>query len=65
MANVTIDGKEYDLDKLSDEAKKQLGSLQFVQSEINKLNGQIAVYKTAAVAYTNALKKEIDDQDND
>ena len=64
MASVTIDGKEYDVDSLSDEAKKQLGSLQFVQGEINKLNAQIAVYKTAAVAYTAALKKEIDGNEN-
>ena len=64
MASVTIDGKEYDVDSLSDEAKKQLGSLQFVQGEINKLNAQIAVCRTAAVAYTAALKKEIDGNEN-
>jgi hypothetical protein len=31
---VTIDDKEYDLDKLSDEAKNQLVSLQFVVQEL-------------------------------
>ena len=59
MATITIDGKEYDSDKLSDAAKQQLGSLQFVQTEIKRLESQIAVCKTAAVAYTNALKDEI------
>ena len=62
MATVTIDDKEYDVDTLSDAAKEQLGSLQFVRAEINKLNAQLAVYKTAGVAYTAALKKELDDK---
>ena len=61
MANVTIDGKEYNLDDLSDNAKQQLASLQFVQSEIKRQEGQLAVYKTAAAAYSNALKNELND----
>ena len=61
MATVKIDGKDYDLDDLSDQAKNQLGSLQFVQGEIKRLEAQIAVFKTAAVGYTNELKKEIEE----
>ena len=61
MPNITVDGKEYDLEDLSDNAKEQLGSLQFVQNEIKRLNAQAAVYKTAAAAYTAALKNEIED----
>ena len=64
MASITIDGKEYDLENLSTAAKEQLGSLQFVQTEVNKLNAQLAVYKTAAAAYTSALKKEIDNEED-
>ena len=60
MASVTIDGTEYDLDEMSDEAKQQLGSLQFVQGEIRKLEAQIAVYKTASIAYSTELKKKLD-----
>ena len=60
MATVTIDGKEYDLDSLSKEAKDQLGSLKFVQDEIQRLKAQMAVYQTAASAYSNALKNLID-----
>ncbi len=59
MANVTIDGKEYNVDELSDKAKEQLVSLQFAQSEIRKLESLIAVSKTAAVAYSAQLKKEL------
>lgn len=61
MANITIDGKEYDLDTLSNSAKEQLASLQFAQSEISRLEGNLAVYKTAAAAYSSALKNELDD----
>ena len=61
MANVNIDGKDYEFDNLSDKAKSTFLSLQFVQSELSKLNGQIAVYKTAEVAYKVSLKKELDE----
>ena len=60
MASITIDGKDYEVDDLSDKAKQQLASLQFVQSELNKLNGQVAVYKTAQAAYSSELKKVLE-----
>ena len=59
MAKITIDGTEYDTDQISDEAKANLASLQFVRSELNRLQAQTAVYKTSEVAYTNALKQTI------
>ena len=61
MPTITIDDKEYNLDDLSNQAKEQLASIQFVQSEIKKLEGQMAVYKTAAAAYTSALKAAIEE----
>ena len=60
MPNIQIDGTDYDSDSLSDEAKKQLANLQFTQSEINRLQAQIAIVKTAQAAYKNALKNEIE-----
>ena len=60
MPNITIDGKDYNTDSLSDEAKKQLSNLQFTQSEIMRLQSQLALAKTAQAAYTNALKLEIE-----
>ena len=59
MPNITIDGKQYDLDELSENAKKQLANLQFVQSEIQKIEANMAVYKTAAASYTAALQNEL------
>ena len=59
MATINIDGTEYDSDDFSDEAKKQVASLQFVKNEIVRLQAQLAVYKTAESGYANALKAEL------
>ena len=59
MASITIDGKEYNVDNISDKGKEQLASIKFVQNEIQALEGRVAVYKTAMVAYTAALKNEL------
>ena len=56
MPNITIDNQDYDLDSLSDEAKAQLASLQFVDSELQRLTAQTAILQTARMAYANALK---------
>jgi hypothetical protein len=55
MPNIKIDDKDYDLDTLSDHAKAQLASLQFVDSELGRLQAQIAVLQTARAAYAKAL----------
>jgi len=55
MANITIDNKDYDFDSLSEDAKSQLRMLQFVDSELARLQGQAAVLQTARIAYAKAL----------
>lgn len=57
MPMIKIDDKEYDLDILSEDARNQLGSLQFVDAELARLNAQVAVYQTARMAYSAALKE--------
>ena len=57
MATVTIDGREYDADKLSDQAKAQITSLQFVDGELQRLQAQGAVLQTARSAYARALSE--------
>jgi len=59
MPTVKIDDKEYDLDQLSDEAKSQLASLQFVDSELQRLNAKAAVLQTARAAYSKALNEAL------
>ena len=53
---ITIDGKKYEKDKLSDEAKAHLNSLQAADREIASLKSQLAIAQTARNAYANALK---------
>ena len=55
MTTITIDDKQYDLDTLSEEAKAQLVSIQFVDQELQRVNAQAAVLQTARVAYSKAL----------
>ena len=56
---VKIDDQEYDLDKLSDDAKSQLVNLQFVAAQLQQLSNELAVADTARIGYTNALKLEL------
>ena len=55
MATISIDGKDYDADTLSAEAKAQLGSVQFVDHKIAELQDQLAVFQTARLAYAREL----------
>ena len=55
MLNIKIDGKDYNLEDLSEEAQSQLASLQFVDSELQRLNSQAAILQTARIAYSKAL----------
>jgi hypothetical protein len=55
MPKITIDGKEYDTDQLSDEARNQLISIQFVDRKVQELNLELAAYQTARNAYAKAL----------
>ena len=55
MAIITIDGKDYDTETLSDEVRAQLTSVQFVDQELARLNDQAAVMQTARIAYAKAL----------
>ena len=59
MSNVTIDGQSYELSSLSEEARAQLMSLQFVEQEIARLQLQMAALQTARNAYASALKGQL------
>ena len=56
MPAINIDNVDYDTDKLSDEAKAQLISLQFCDQELARLQAQLAAYQTARLAYAKALQ---------
>ncbi len=56
MTTITIDNKQYELDSLSDDAKSQPASIQFVDSELARLQANAAVLQTARLAYSKALQ---------
>ena len=59
MTTIKIDNVDYDLDKLSDEAKAQLASIQFCDQELQRLQAQAAAYQTARIAYSKALNEAL------
>ena len=61
---VSIDGNEYNLEDLSENAKAQMANLQFVDNQLMQLNNEWAVADTARIGYTNALKVELENTKN-
>ena len=59
MPIIKIDNIDYDTDKLSDEAKAQLASIQFCDQELQRLQAQAAAYQTARMAYSKALQSAL------
>lgn len=59
QSTVTIDGTDYDVTDLSDNARNQVNNLRVTDSEIERLKQQLAIYQTARTAYANALKAEL------
>lgn len=58
--SITINGKKYGLDELSESAKSQIGSLRACDAEIARLEALLAIAKTARGAYARALGRELD-----
>jgi hypothetical protein len=47
MSHVTIDGRDYELDKLSEPARQQAININLVDQEIRRLQFQLAICQTA------------------
>ena len=58
-SKVTIDGKEYNITDLSDEAKNQILNIQFVDEQIQQLSNEFAIADTARIGYSKAIKAEV------
>ena len=61
---ISIDGKDYAISELSDNAKAQVTNIRFVDAQIQQLNNEWAVADTARIGYANALKAELDQLKN-
>lgn len=52
---LTLNGKDYDVNQLSDAARAQVTNIQVVDAEISRLQQQLAIAQTARNAYVAAL----------
>ena len=59
MPDLTFDGKDFDLDDLSEDAKSTVASLRFVENQILELSREVAVYNAAKLAYVQSLNEEL------
>lgn len=56
---VTIDGRQFDLSKLSGEARQQAANIQVVDQELARLKTQMLIYQTARNAFALALQQAL------
>ena len=56
---ITLEGTEYKLSELSDEAQAKIQSIQFVDAELLRLQNLTAIMETAKVGYQKELKKQL------
>jgi len=56
---ITIDGKEYLIDELSETAKQQIANLRVADAELAKLNNQRAMIQAARTFYAQQLSAEL------
>lgn len=59
QSKLTIDGTEYSIADLSDEAKNQILNIQFVDERIQQLSNELAIADTARIGYSKAIKAEV------
>ena len=60
MPKITVEGTDFNTEDMSDHAKAQLASLQFLEVELQNLKREISVYQEAKRSYIQALKAELD-----
>lgn len=60
---LTIDGTEYNVADLSENARNQVMNLRVTDQEISRLQKQLAIAQTARTAYANALNEELPKRD--
>ncbi len=61
MATLNLDGKLYDLEKLSSEAKDKIESARFCDKKITQLEAELALARTARSAYLGVLPSLMSD----
>lgn len=54
-----LDGQQYAIDSLNDQAKAQIGNIRTTEQEIARLQVQLGIAQTARNAYVQALKAQL------
>jgi Arc/MetJ family transcription regulator len=57
---LSVDGKDYDPETLSDNARTIIRNIQFCDQEVQQMRMRSAALQTARQAYVNALKRELE-----
>lgn len=57
--NVIIDGKTYEIDKLSENLQKQIMSLRIADIEIERTRNILSMLKNSRSVYADLIKKEL------
>ncbi len=61
MAILTLNDKQYDIEKLSPEAQAKLNSVRFCEQKIESLEAELSIIRTARSAYLQALSELVSD----
>lgn len=59
ISRVNMDGATFNVDDLSEDAKRTLESIEFVDSLIRQRQNEWAIADTSRLAYLAALKREV------
>lgn len=59
MEKIELNGKEYSIEEMSDNARAQLGSVQLTDQKISQLKVEEAILQTARNTYANALLQQL------
>ena len=65
MAKITIDGKEYDSENLSEETINQFNSVRLTDIKLSELKRDTGIAQTARIAYGAALKAALENEEFD
>lgn len=60
MAKIEIDGKEYDTDNLSEDARNKLANVTYCDRKLNELRREGAVIQTARALYARELREALE-----
>ena len=58
-AKISIDGVDYSLESLTENAKSHIAYINFVDAQIQQLNNEWAIADTARIGYQRALDTEL------